>query len=443
MALRRARFFVLAVPVVCLLSFLVYNLPPVHDRLAWRVDDLRASIKYALNPPQEAVFIPQEGGNPTVQVTLPGTDAPSPTPTASPTLPGPTSTPPPTPIITPTPSPLPPAITLSRFAHVYQNYNNCGPATLAMALSYWNWPPDLDKYMPNADTRRPLQNVPAMYLKPNQEDKNVMPYEMETFIEEVTGLKAIVRVGGTTELLKRFIASGIPVMIEKGFEPDSKKGWMGHFEVLSGYDDGRGRFIAQDSYIQPDLPVPYEEITTYWRHFNNTYLVIYPPDRESDVFAILGSQADETYNYQYAAQRASDEIIQLTGRDQFFAWYNRGSNLAKLQDYTGAAAAYDEAFAIYPTIPEAKRPWRVLWYQTGPYFAYFYTGRYYDVINLATNTLEHIDKPAIEESFYWRAMAKAALGDIPGAVEDYRASLEWHPNFGPTLYQLQVLGVEP
>jgi tetratricopeptide (TPR) repeat protein len=149
------------------------------------------------------------------------------------------------------------------------------------------------------------------------------------------------------------------------------------------------------------------------------------------------------YNYHYAAQKASDDIATLTGRDLYFAWYNRGTNLVKLQDYVGAAEAYDQAFTLYPTIPENMRPWRMLWYQTGPYFAYFFTGRYQDVINLATETIIHSSEPAIEESFYWRARAKAALGDTAGAVDDLRESLKWHPDFAPSLEQLQLMGVEP
>jgi tetratricopeptide (TPR) repeat protein len=98
---------------------------------------------------------------------------------------------------------------------------------------------------------------------------------------------------------------------------------------------------------------------------------------------------------------------------------------------------------MYPEIPEEDRPWRMVWYQTGPYFAYFYTGRYYDVIDLATRTLDNMSKPSLEESFYWRAMAKAALGDTSGAVADYRASLKLHPDFEPSLSQLQILGVTP
>jgi tetratricopeptide (TPR) repeat protein len=158
---------------------------------------------------------------------------------------------------------------------------------------------------------------------------------------------------------------------------------------------------------------------------------------------ILGPQADEIANFQYAAQKASDDIYQTSGRDQYFAWYNRGSNLVKLQDFTGAAQAYDQAFAIYPTIDEAKRPWRMLWYQTGPYFAYYYTGRYQDVITLATQTIIAASEPSIEESFYWRAMSKQALGDQEGAIADLRESLKWHPDFGPSMALLQQWGVSP
>jgi tetratricopeptide (TPR) repeat protein len=183
-----------------------------------------------------------------------------------------------------------------------------------------------------------------------------------------------------------------------------------------------------------------------WRSFNYTYQVVYPPEKEAEVMALLGPQADPTANLQYAAQKASDEIYGLSGVDQFFAWYNRGTNLKELQDFGGAAAAYDEAFAIYNSLPEDKsvRPYRILWYQTGPYFAYYYTGRYQGVISLATTAIEAaLDEPALEESFYWRAMSKAALGDTAGAVADFEESLKYHPGFPPAEEQLRAMGVEP
>ena len=82
----------LAVPVVCLLTFLaasfVYFIPPVHERLAWRVESLQTRFKYLLHPPEQVVFVPQEAVDPaavnrivqeTLQVMQP-TVTPSPLP---------------------------------------------------------------------------------------------------------------------------------------------------------------------------------------------------------------------------------------------------------------------------------------------------------------------------------------------------------------------------
>ncbi|PIV26735.1 MAG: hypothetical protein COS37_04860, partial [Anaerolineae bacterium CG03_land_8_20_14_0_80_58_20] len=46
----------LAVLLAILLAIGVYYIPPVHERLAWRIDSLRTRIIYFLNPPDQAVF---------------------------------------------------------------------------------------------------------------------------------------------------------------------------------------------------------------------------------------------------------------------------------------------------------------------------------------------------------------------------------------------------
>jgi hypothetical protein len=325
-------------------------------------------------------------------------------------------------------------VLLRGIRHEYQQWNNCGPATLAMALSYWDWQGD----------QRPI----ASFTKPNPRDKNVMPYELAAFVEQQTDLRVLPRVAGDLDLLKQLIAAGFPVMIEKGLEVPGVEGWMGHYEVLAGYDDAQEIFNAYDSYEGDfsngkTLPLPYPTIESYWRHFNYTYLVIYPAEREAEVFAILGPSQDETTNLEIAAQRATIDILATTDRDLFFAWFNRGTNLMRLQDYGGAADAYDQAFQLYAGLDPEARPWRVLWYQTGPYFAYYYTGRYWDVINLATQTLDNMSEPVLEESYYWRGLAREALGDVAGAVEDYRTAVQMHPGFEPALAQLNRLSTAP
>ena len=406
---------ILGIPVI-------YNLPAVQERVGWRVAELTARIKYAFSPPEEVIFVPEENTISPTGAVIPPTPIPTnSTPDAKSNLPQPTST--------QTLMPIPKSISLTGVQHEYQTWNNCGPATLAMALSYWKWDGD--------------QSIIADFTKPNPRDKNVMPYELADYVEEKTQLQVSLRVGGEISLLKRFLAAGFPVITEKGFEGRDFEGWMGHYVLVTGYSDSDQQFKFQDSYYGPDQVMEYKDFETYWRAFNFTYLVVYPAESKDEIMEILGSQADEEFNYRYAAQKASDEIYTLNGRDQFFAWFNRGANLVSLQDFAGAALAYDEAFAIYPIIPEKERPWRMMWYQTGPYWAYYYGGRYQDVIELASTTLDAMSEPVLEESYYWRALAREASGDTDNAINDLRSALKVHPGFEPALTELQQMDITP
>lgn len=431
----RKWLLIVLLPILCLMAVGIYYLPPVYDRLSWRVEELVLFVKYQLNPPAQAVFIPQEAEMDLPTIVVTPTSSPDLTPTSPPTesvVSLPTYTPVETPASTPTSLPQKTILQGIVYEDQHGRWNYCAPANLSMALSFWGWEGNRD--------------VVGPILKPDDKDKNVMPYEMADYVQEHTDLKVVSRVGGDLLVLKRFIANGFPVLVEKGTFLRDLTGvvsWMGHYQVVTGFDDTQELFITQDSFVKADHPVSYADMIKGWRAFNYAYLVIFPPEKEEEVIALLGSDVDETTNYQNAALKASNEIYGLSGLDQYFAWFNRGSSLVNLQDYAGAAAAYDESFAIYPTIPESDRPWRMMWYQTGPYFAYFYSQRYYDVLYLADGTLNAMQgEQNLEESYYWRAMAKAALGETQGAIADFRTSLEYHPGFDPAIYQLRLLGVE-
>ena len=423
MRFRRFAFAILAILVVFLLASGVYNLPLVHERVSWRLAGLRASVYHILRPPEQAVFIPQVQAEATSLPPLEAlprsaTSTLLPAPTRTPRPPGPSFTPQPSPTATLSPTSIPDQVILTGIVHEYQQINNCGPATLAMALSFWGWQGS------QVDTRAFLRPAFATV-----DDKNVSPEEMVAYVERFTSLRALVRVGGELETLKALVAAGFPVIIEKGFQPP-KEDWMGHYEVINGYDDSRGRFLTQDSYIMADFPRPYDQVTDrWWRDFNYVYLVVYPPERETEVMAVLGPQADPQYNFEHAALTALDETASLAGRDLFFAWYNYGTNLVGLLDYPAAARAYDQAFAVYAGLPEEERPWRTLWYQGGPYAAYYHTGRYQDVIELANTTLSFLLQPGLEESYYWRGLAKENLGDAEGALTDLSKAASLNPNY--------------
>jgi len=117
--------------------------------------------------------------------------------------------------------------------------------------------------------------------------------------------------------------------------------------------------------------------------------------------------------------------------------------LVELQDYAGAAVAYDQAFAVYEQLPTDQRPWRVFWYQTGPYFAYFNTARYQDVLDLANYVLDITPEDAIPETWVWRGRANKMLGNWDAAISDFRSALEWHPDWWVAKEELALMGVTP
>lgn len=422
------------------LAVLLYNLPPIHSRLAWRIDNLRTRVVYFFNPPDEVIFVPQEN-LPEAQVVVTPLASESSSAQATATS-GPTEV------------PLPPSVVLDGVVYVDQHnrWNYCGPANLAMALKYWGWEGTRDDV--------------AAYVKPGiantdgKEDKNVMPYEMKDFVDsQVDGMQAVLRVGGDLEMVKRLIAAGFPVVVEKGYyERDytGKVGWLGHYLFVTGYDDAGGYFVVQDAYLRTgedidgdgekdgaNLHSTYAEFQEQWRSFNYLFLVVYPEERLNDLLAALGPWQDEAWANAHALEIAQAETETLTGNDLYFAWFNVGSSHVRLQQYVDAASAYDFAFGqIYPGLgaDDSQRPYRMMWYQTGPYWAYFYSGRYNDVINLANTTLQTTEDPTLEESIYWRGKAYEALGQLGNAVADYRETVRLNPNFAAGWAELARLG---
>jgi tetratricopeptide (TPR) repeat protein len=448
--LRKSRFpigWILLIFVVA--AGIVVGIPQIRERVFAKVDELTVLVRSVLFPVTENAFVPQGVTLPTVTPNLalfqPTSTLQPPTAVATATVipltPQPTSSP------TATPTPLPSSAKLTGVKYESQNgaWNYCGPTNLAMLLSYWGWKGD--------------KFTTGPYLKPFPYDYNVMPYEMVNYVTDMTKLGAVMRLGGTLDELKLLIANGFPVLVETGeyFRETATQqlGWMGHYTVLTAFNDANNQFIAQDSYVQPDLPVAYDTLNQQWRAFDFVFIVAYSQEKKDQLFSLLGDYADETNSYKIAYDRASKEVYSLSGIDQYFAWFNRGTAQVNLQDFAGAAQSYDEAFKLYPNFPEDKRPWRMLWYQTGPYFAYFYSGRYQDVVNLATTTLDFIknraqslgisDQPQvgqfIEETWYWRGMARVVIGDKQGAITDYQMALKYHAGFTPAVDELKRLGV--
>lgn len=403
---------------ICLLTvgIILLAVPSIYDSIRWKFEETSAAMRDIVMPHADTLPTPLAAAGPT---------APPPTAIVASSYdesaPAPTEAAEATPLPTATPSfqfvEPPPQVRLTGARHEYQKPNNCGPATLAMNMSFYGW--------------QGTQDDVAAFLKPNEKDKNVRWDELVYYVKTEAGwLDATFRVGGTVDIVRRFVANGYPVIAEKGFMVRS--GWVGHYVLITGYDDVTQSWIAQDATNGPDQVIPYKALDKDWQQFNRLFILVYPAGDAPRIMALLGPDADETYNRKRALEAAQSET-QADPRNAF-AWFNLGSNLNYFDRYGEAAAAFDRARTL-------GLPWRMLFYQFGPYRAYFNTGRYQDVIELADATLGA--RPDLEESYFWRGWAKYSLGDYFGAVDDFRAALGVNPNFNDAQIALETLGATP
>lgn len=307
-----------------------------------------------------------------------------------------------------------PSVQLTGVIPEAQRFNNCGPTTLRMYFSYFGY---------RQDTQVQIANV----LKPNRDDRNVSPFELTGYAES-KGFQALTRVNGTTDRLKQILSNDLPVMIEEGYDPPrAHEGWMGHYLLVTGYD-AQG-ITAQDSYNGPDQHVSWADLDNFWRDFNRTYILVYPPDKQDTIRALVGQDMDDATMYAMAAQRAQDEW-NANPKDPF-APFNLGSSLVGLHEYDAAANAFDQARLL-------NLPWRMMWYQFGPYDAYYNVGRYDEIVALADATL----KPTgdLEESYYYKGLALQKLGRTDEARAAFQLALKYNSNYLAAQQALAELG---
>ncbi|MBN1219338.1 MAG: C39 family peptidase [Anaerolineae bacterium] len=306
--------------------------------------------------------------------------------------------------------PLKGSVQLKGFTHQWQTWNNCGPATITMHMGYFG--------------RSETQADAALALKPNRDDKNVSPYELVTYIRS-TGLEAVGRWGGAPEQIKRFLDNGLPVVAETWLIHDGDG--LGHYRLITGYDDVKSQFNTFDSLNGPDYKVSYEQFDADWRVFNRPYIVIYPPQQAAAVKAVIGDDLDNTVMYEKLLAQAQADI-EANPNDPI-AYFNRGEALTRLERPQEAVAAFDRARQL-------GLHWRRLWYQFTPFEAYYAVGRYQDVLDLTEATLKGTG--GLEEAYYYHGLALLATGQA-GAEKDFQAALEYNPLFTPAAEALNLL----
>ncbi len=409
---------------LCGLALLAYfQIPRIHNRINWEIDKATTYIRLAADPVQAMPTPILNGGAPAAAAPDPLlTATPTATQTSTPVPPTATAilspTPTFTPTITATPTALPVKVALPPPAFEQQDLNSCGPATLNHYLRFYGWNGNLAQ----------VNDV----VKPSPNGRNVNVEELVYFARTRAGwLQTEYRVGGNVDIAKRFLAAGIPFMIEvgvyfdQGYWPNDDR-WGGHYLLLTGYDDNLKSFIVHDAWMGPNRIVSYADIDKNWQAFNRVYIMVFPPNDLGKVQSLLGSDWDVAQNRKNALGVAKTE----TEKDpkNALTWFNYGSNLIFFDRYAEAAKAYDTARSL-------NLPQRMLRYQFGPFISLLHSGRLDDLISLTDYALKLT--PTSEETMLWRGWGLYRLGRRQEAIDLWKDSLKIHPNYDDAVYAIK------
>lgn len=323
----------------------------------------------------------------------------------------------------PTPSPTPSVIIrpnqshqLDLPVHYFQSFNNCGPATLAMAMSFFGFDQTQTEI---GNQLRPYQNSAG-----DNDDKSVTFAEMGAYAQGL-GMIAYHRPVGSIELLKTFIANDIPVMTRTWTAVDED---IGHYRVVTGFDEADQVIIQDDSLQGEAIAIDYGEFLSMWEKFNYEYLVVVPESRSGVAAAILGELIDTQLAWQVAKDSARDRLV--TEPTSIYARFN----LAIAEYYLGN---YLETIQHFEAV-ESLLPSRTLWYQLEPLLAYQRLGRYDQLMTRIEQILSNGNR-AYSELYLIRGQVYLDQAQPEAARREFELALKYKPNYQPAQTALRQI----
>ncbi|MFA5841979.1 MAG: C39 family peptidase [Candidatus Paceibacterota bacterium] len=305
----------------------------------------------------------------------------------------------------PEPEGLPVRKVLPNDYHVLQTFNNCAPAALSMALSYFGVRVSQEEL---ADSLRPVHN-----LSGKNDDKSTTPYELADEAKKY-GLVPYFRPGGNIEILKQFIANDIPVVVRTLLKNEED---FAHYRVVKGYDDLTSELIEDDGYQGDNISFSYDDFMDIWQPFNYGYLALVPKDKQDVAEAIIGRNMDPIWAWKNAVKVSEQKLKNNPGniREVF--------NLSVALYYAGE---YDRSVEEFEKV-ESKLPVHTIWYQIEPIEAYFKLGNYERVFSLTDSILNN-KNPAYSELYILRGNSYLKEGNVKMAKEEFEKAVFYNKN---------------
>jgi hypothetical protein len=226
----------------------------------------------------------------------------------------------------PTPKDAPIAAVFDDMKHVWQSINNCGPAAVVMALSTFG----IDQN----------QEVARLALRGPDERRGMGPQGVGPWVQQLYGLRSTWRNDGTNELIKRLIANGFVPMVTQWMQ-DPTVSRVAHWRTVRGYDDTKGVFYVNDSMLGYMVPLSYDWFGRNWQSFQYRWMVIYKPEDELLLKAVVGKDWAEPVMRQSLYERARGEAA---AQDTNFAWLAYGEAAYANGMFEEAVAAFERGF---------------------------------------------------------------------------------------------------
>jgi len=228
----------------------------------------------------------------------------------------------------PTPKDAPVAAVFDDMKHVWQSINNCGPAAVVMALSTFG----IDQN----------QEVARLALRGPDERRGMGPQGVGPWVQQLYGLRSTWRNDGTNDLIKRLIANGFVPMVTQWMQ-DPTVSRVAHWRTVRGYDDTKGVFYVNDSMLGNMVPLSYEWFGRNWQSFSYRYMVIYKPEDEKLLRAIMGPQVSDAVMRRDLYERAKKEALT---QDTNFAWLAYGEAAYSYGMFEEAVAAFEKGLSM-------------------------------------------------------------------------------------------------
>lgn len=302
---------------------------------------------------------------------------------------------------TPSPSKI-----LQNDYHIFQTFNNCGPASLSMALSHFGI--NVSQYELGQQLR------PYQIPSGNNDDKSVT---LEELAEKSEQFKLIPyhRPNGSIEHIKLFITYDMPVITRTLTKKDED---IGHYRIVKGYDSTKQYIIQDDSLQGKNLKYSYADFNALWKKFNYEYLVLVPEEKKDLAEAILGEDLDTKIAWQKAVRLSQDILHE--GPDDIIARFNLSVAFYNTHDYQKSIEEFEKV--------ENKLSFRTLWYQIEPIKAYYQLGNYKRVFEITDRILNNHNR-AFSELYLLRGQIYLKLGQSDLARGEFEKASLYNQTF--------------